>query len=126
MSLSRHTLSVTTDSLGAGTASSVPMSGYVVEVRQSGTALAGTATYTLTRQDDGGGNGGTILAYTATANPWQVAPRQATHSQAGVASLYAAGGAAVQGLIPVDGYVQLVVAAAGSAVTGSVSVYVEG
>jgi hypothetical protein len=125
MAVSKHTLTVSTDATGAGTVTHGVITGEVLEVRQSGTALAGTATYTLTRLEGGGDNGGTILAYTATANPWQVAPRQPTHSVAGGAALYAASGTAVYGTIPVDGEVRLVVAAAGSVVSGSVSLYIK-
>ena len=118
----KYALSVTTDSAGAGTATTAyPLNGHVEEVRYGGTLLAGTATFTLTRV----GDGGTILAYTATAAPWSRAPLQPVHAAvAGGALVAATGGSALAGPIPVDGYVQLVVSAAGSVVTDSISIFI--
>lgn len=119
--MNRYTLSLTTDGSGAGTVTSTePLNGYVQEVRYNSGTFAGTATYTMTRVD----GGGTILNYTATANPWQVSPRQAIHTSAGVALAAATGGSALHDRIPVDGYVKLVVANGGSAKTDSLSLYV--
>ena len=122
MRVDKHALSVTTDAAGAGTATTVsPLNGHVEEVRYGGTILAGTATFTLTRV----GDGGTILAYTATAAPWSRAPLQPVHSSVGGGALVAAtGGSALADRVPVDGYVQLVVANAGSVLTDSVSIFV--
>lgn len=119
--MNRHSISVTTAAWGGGTATSVtPINGEVVELRYNGGEFSGTATYTVTRAD----GGGTIAAYTATANPWQISPRQPIHTPAGVALAAATGGSALHDRIPVDGYVTLVVANGGTAKTDSVSIYV--
>lgn len=122
MRVDKHTLSVTTVADGSGTATTAyPLSGYVDEVRYGGTILAGTATFTLTRAADGG----TILFYTATAAPWSRSPRQPVHASVNGGPLVAAtGGSALADRVPVDGYVQLVVANAGSVLTDSVSIFV--
>lgn len=100
----------------AGTVVSRPVHGRVLEVRYAGTALDGggdTADYTLTRDD-----GGTVLAVTDQGGPWSYAPRQPLHSTAGAALTE------TDGLIPVDGHLQLVVAQAGTA-TDKVRVYID-
>lgn len=56
-----------------------------------------------------------------------VAPRQATHDPVGVASLYAASGVAVEDYIhAVEERIKIVIAAGGSAKTGSFTVIVGG
>lgn len=122
MRVDKFTLSVTTVADGSGTATTAyPLNGYVDEIRYGGTILAGTATFTFTRVADGG----TILAYTATAAPWSRAPRQPVHANlTGGALVAATGGSALADRVPVDGYVQLVVANAGSVLTDSVSIFV--
>ena len=120
--VSKHTLTITTDAVGSGTATTLqPLTGYIDEVRHGGTTLAGTATYTFTRNEDGG----TVLSYVATVNPWSRAPRQAVHTNlAGAALAGATGGSALADRVPVDGYVTLVVANGGSVVTDTVSIFV--
>lgn len=122
MRVDKYTLSVTTVADGSGTATTgYPLNGYVDEIRYGGTTLAGTATFTFTRVADGG----TILAYTATAAPWTRSPRQAVHDNLlGGALVAATGGSALADRVPVDGYVQLVVANAGSVLTDDVSIFV--
>ncbi len=54
-------------------------------------------------------------------------PRAATHSTAGAASLYAAGGTAVNGMIGIGGdRIKIVVASAGNATSGTIHVTIDG
>ena len=105
----------------AGTAtSSHPISGRILEVRNPGTGLdsGGTADYTITRNADGG----TILALTNVAGPWQYQPRVATHSVTGGTTNYAAGIGPVldPGGVPCDDYVTVVIAQGGTAASGTI------
>ncbi|MCR4340777.1 MAG: hypothetical protein NUW01_12925 [Gemmatimonadaceae bacterium] len=126
MRVDHRQIVVTTGATGAGTASSgEPWSGFVVEVRNGGTILdsGGSADYTITRKDDGG----TILALTnVAASPWQYQPRPATHTVTGGTTNYAAAVGPVlspQG-VPVDGYVQVVIAQGGTSVSGTLDFYI--
>ena len=127
MGVTRYDFEVTTDAAGAGTVTSrQPLRGEVLEVRHEGAhpgTLSGTATYTITRSSPDALNGGTVLAYTATANPWSISPRQAVHSVTGGTTAYALGIGPVTDRIPVDDYLKLVVANGGSVVTDIVSVW---
>ena len=125
--ISKVELVLTTDAAGAGTVTSTtPWSGYVVEVRMNnaGTALSsGTADWTLTRVRDGG----TILALTNQAAPFQVFPARRLTNEAGGTTAYATGvGPVVQAGVPVDDYVQLTVAQATVSASGTVYVHVDG
>ena len=54
-------------------------------------------------------------------------PRAATHSTAGAASLYAAGGTVVNGMIGIGGdRIKIVVASAGNATSGTIHVTIDG
>ena len=114
--ISRYIFEVTTDTLGAGTAvSTYPLSGLVEEIRcQSGFGgTAGTADFTFTRSQ----GGGTILVVTDGTAPWSRLPR---------AQIADTTGTAVSGVydsIPIDDYVQMLVAQGGSVVAGTVSFY---
>lgn len=107
----------------AGTAVSGPICGEILEVRYGGTSLnAATKTtdYTLTRV----GDGGTILAVTDQDGPWQFAPRETLHTEAGGTLTHEMLAAAAEqvGPIPVEGHLQLVIAQGGTA-TDDVSVF---
>lgn len=106
--------SFTTDSAGSVTFDSTyPLNGYVLEVRQSAGVISGTATYLMTRKSDGG----TILNYTATANPWSVRPRHTIGNTSGGTIAAAIGGSALVDYIPVDDYVRCQITFGGSVVT---------
>ena len=117
-----YELPITTDAVGAGTATTVyPLSGEIVGVRELG-HTSGTADWTLTRTADGG----TVLALTDVAAPWDRQPRSAAHSTTGGTTAYSTGvGPVYDGGIPIDGYLKAVVAQAGSVVAGTVYIYVE-
>ena len=109
--VSQHAVTVTTDAAGAGTVTTtVPVSGYLVEVRvpNAGTAVFGsTADYTLTNP----ASGGTVYARTNVQAPFTHYPARAVQD--------ANGGTAVRAGCPVDGYVTVVVAQGGSVATTS-------
>lgn len=109
--VSQHAVSVTTDAVGAGTVvTDVPLSGYLVEVRaaNAGTSVFGsTADYTLVNA----ASGGTVYARSNVAAPFTHYPARAIQD--------VNGGTAVQPGVPVDGYVTVTVAQAGSAATAS-------
>lgn len=122
MSVRRETISI---SGPAGTVVSTrPISGEIVEVRYNGTdlnAASATADWTITRKD----GGGTVLALTDVAGPWQYAPRQSLHTTTGGTLTHeatSAGAGAQVGPIPVDGHLQVVLAQAGTA-TDSIHVF---
>ena len=118
----RYEFSLTTDSSGAGTVTAKqPINGLVEEVRNDGTAFASTAIYSITRGD----GGGTVFRAGTLTAPWQYAPRQPVHTNAGVAVTYD-GTRAVNDKIPVDGYLTMTVTQGGSVNLGTVSVYVSG
>jgi hypothetical protein len=105
-------LTLTTGSNGAGTVTDGPINGEIIEVFTQGTAWSGTADYTLTRA----AFGGTIIALTDAQEPWDHYPRVSlvTSATAAITASY--------GRIPCDGNVKLVLAEAGSAVPGTVTV----
>ncbi len=121
--MNRIPFSLTTDASGAGTARSPwPLTGHIHEIGYFGTILAGTATYLFTRD-----NGGTILNYTATANPWRLIPEEPIDTVVGGSVVFGTvAGGTVTSKIPVDGYCTLVVTHGGSVVADSVDIYVEG
>lgn len=81
MSMTRIDAAVTVSAAGGGTVVTRPVEGEVVEVRYSGTAFGGTADFKITRQEAGG----TVLNLTDAQGPWQYAPRQVVHDNAGSA-----------------------------------------
>jgi hypothetical protein len=118
-----YTFLVSTDANGAGTVTSNhQIRGLVREVRYGRTALSGTATYTIKRVVDGA----TILAYTATSNPWARAPCEAAHlNTTGGTTAYNTGVGPVLVPVPVSGAVKLVIANGGSVLSNeAVHLYV--
>ena len=107
------TLTVTTDSSGAGTVTDGPINGEIIEVCSSGTALSGTADFTIVRA---GTFGGTILAVADKQVPWWYQPRAVPCTVAGVAITNG------EARIPCDGNVTLTVAQAGSVLTAAVTI----
>src|SRR3990167_4722258 len=125
--VSLYELTVSTNAWGGGTATSVyPLHGEILELRvpNSGTTLTGggTAEITLTRSVDGG----TILALTDVGAPLTYYPRGAVHTTGGGTTAYSVGGQSVYdtgGGIPVDGYVQAVVAQGSASSSGILYLY---
>ena len=117
-------ITITTGATGAGTVlSTAPISGEVLSVRLIGTGLnssGATADYTFTRKNDGG----TILAVTNVDAPWEYHPRDAVHTTTGGTTQYGLSSSNVMtGGIPIDDYMQWVVASAGSAASGTAYIH---
>ena len=87
----RQTVAVTTAADGSATAYSDPVSGKVSQIRYVKTDFADGSTITITAET----TGENLWVQTGVNASATVAPRQATHSTAGVASLFAAAGTAV-------------------------------
>lgn len=123
MTVRRFVVPATTNASGDATVYSPKLSG-----------LLHSISYVKTDFDNGVGF--TITSETAAENLWVEAavnaaatryPRAATHSTAGVASLYAAGGTAVQSRIALAGdRVKIVVASGGDTKSGAFHILVDG
>lgn len=118
----RHTVTVTTNSSGDGTGyTSGNVNGVVHAVRYVKTDYANGVDFVIT----GESSAIEILTGTDVNASATYEPRAATHSIAGAALLYAAGGAAVSNPIPVAGErVKIVVAQGGDTKTGTFHVFV--
>lgn len=124
----RYTVSVTTAADGTVTAYTPRFSGEIHQIEYvKDTASAGANAYadgvdfTITGEKTGVG-----LWTESNVNASAVrAPRQATHSQVGVASLYAAGGTAVQSRVAMgNDRVKIVLAQGGNAKVGAFHILV--
>lgn len=112
--IQRFPVSVTTAADGSATAYSGQVSGFLSQIRYVKTDFADGSTITVTLEDTG-----ETLWTEANVNASAIrAPRQATHSTAGAAALYAAGGAAVSDMIAVSGRIKVVIASGGNVKTG--------
>lgn len=122
MALRRHVVSVTTDAAGAATAYSPYLSGYVHEIHYVKTDFADGVDFTITAE----ATGETIWTQSDVNAAVVKAPRQATHSTAGVASLYAASGTAVNDRIALGrDRVKIVIAQGGNAKAGAFHIVVD-
>lgn len=121
MGMWRDTIVITAGASGAGTAySSRPIAGDIISVRLAGTALGGTADFTLTRE----GDGGTVLVVTNGQGPWQYQPRDAVHSTSGGTTAYNLGtGPVFTDYIPSADYLKLTVAQAAASAAGTVFIH---
>lgn len=119
MQATRSTVAVTTDASGAATAFSSILTGKLVSISYiaDGTApYDNTVDFTITVESSGQG----VWSQSNVAATTTVAPRQATHTTAGVAALYAAGGVAVLDDIVVAGdRISIVLAQGGNVKTGT-------
>lgn len=117
----RHAVAVTTASDGSATAYSPTITGMVSQIRYVKTDFADGSTFTITAE----ATGETIWTETGVNASATRAPRQATHTTAGAASLYAAGGTAVNDMIALaNDRVKIVIASGGSVKTGTFHVVV--
>jgi hypothetical protein len=124
--VTRHDFTLTTDSGGAATVTSADLAnGLVRQIRyvpDGVNPLATGADLTITAVGSG------LVIDTLTdigTSAIQWAPRQATSTVAGAASLYAAGGTAVNDLIAIaNERIQVVVAQGGNTKTGTLYIWV--
>ena len=122
MKPTRLVVSVTTDAAGAATAYSDVVSGEIVSIRYVKTDFADGSTMTMTAE----ATGESIWSESAVNASATRAPRQATHSITGAASLYAAAGQAVLDRISLsDDRVKIVIASGGNKKTGTFHIVVQ-
>jgi len=115
MTVRKFALTVTTDGAGAATAYSPYISGYIQEIQYVKTDYAAGVDFTITAE----ATGETIWSQLNVDASVIVAPRQATHTTAGVASLYAGGGTAVNDRIALGrDRVKIVIANGGATKVG--------
>lgn len=108
-------VTVTTDASGDATAYSDAVNGLLSQARYVKTDFANGVDFTITAE----ATGETLWTEADVNSTATRAPRQATHSTAGVASLYAAAGHAVNDLIAVSGRIKIVVGSGGGTKTGT-------
>lgn len=114
--LRRETVTITTDASGDGTGYTGTVTGTIRSIRYVKTDYATGVDMTITGET----TGIAIVTLTNYDASGTVYPRAATHDTTGAASLYAAGGTAVNDHIPVvNERVKIVVAQGGNAKTGT-------
>jgi len=112
----RHTVAVTTVADGSATAYSPVVTGKVSQIRYVKTDFADGSTFTITSE----ATGETIWTETGVNASATRAPRQATHSTAGAAALYAAAGQAVNDYVRLaQDRVKIVIVNGGNVATGT-------
>lgn len=122
MTIRRHEVTVTTASDGSATAYSPTISGYLVSIQYVKTDYADGVDFTIT----GEANGQAIWAESDVNAAVTKAPRLATHTVAGAAALYAAGGVAVLDKIALSrDRVKIVLAQGGNAKVGKFVIIVD-
>lgn len=114
----RHSVTVTTDASGDATAyvpSSGAITGRIASIQYVKTDYANGVDFAITLEATGQG----LWTESDVNAAKTVAPRQPTHSQAGVAALYAAGGTAVgDHIVAANDRVKIVVAQGGATKVG--------
>lgn len=115
MHVQRYSVVVTTASDGSATAYSDQVNGLLSQIRYVKTDFADGVDFAITLED----TGETLWAQSDVNASATVAPRQATHSTAGVAALYASGGVAVNDMIAVAGRIKIVIANGGATKAGT-------
>ena len=119
----RYVVTIVTDGSGDGTGYTPVVSGEVIQVRYVKTDYTNGVGFTITAE----ATGETIWAEAAVDASATRAPRQAVHSTAGVAALYAAGGTAVSDrIVLAQDRIKIVVASGGAAHTGTFHVLMSG
>jgi len=122
MTIRRFRVPVTTASDGTATAYSPYLSGYLHQIQYVKTDYADGVDFTITAE----ATGETIWAESNVNAAAIKAPRQATHSTAGVAAVYAAAGTAVNDRIALGrDRVKIVLAQGGSAKAGVFNILID-
>lgn len=123
MPVRRFSVPVTVDASGDATVYSGGVNGHLISITYAKTDYADGVDFTITNET----TTETLWAelnVNATATRY---PRAATHSTAGVASVYASGGTAVNGRIAIGGArIKIVVAQGGVSKTGTFHFVVDG
>jgi hypothetical protein len=122
MAIRKFVVPVTTAADGSATAYSPYLSGYLHQIQYVKTDFADGVDFTITAD----ATTETLWAESNVNAAAIRAPRQATHSTAGVAALYAAGGTAIQDRIALSrDRVKIVIAQGGNVKTGSFTILVD-
>jgi hypothetical protein len=122
MALRRFNVAVTTASDGSATAYSPRLSGYIHSIQYVKTDFADGVDFTITAE----ATGETIWTESNVNAAAVKAPRQATHSTAGVPALYAAGGTAVNDRVALSrDRVKIVIASGGDTKAGAFNILVD-
>ena len=120
--IKRHVVSITTDADGDGIGYSPVLSGRIHSIRYVKDDYAAGVDFTITAE----ATGETIWAEENVNASVTKAPRQATHSNAGAAALYAAAGEAVnERIVLAADRVKIVVASGGDTKSGMFHVVVD-
>jgi hypothetical protein len=120
--LRRFIVTALTDASGDATAYSPYVSGYIHSVQYVKTDYANGVDFTITSET----TAQTIWTQSNVDAAAIVAPRQATHSTAGVAALYASGGTGVLDRVALSRErVKVVIAQGGNAKTGAFHITVD-
>lgn len=115
-------MTVTTAADGSATAYSDVLTGKLSQIRYVKTDFADGSTFTITSE----ATGETLWGESNVNASATRAPRQATHSTAGAAALYAAGGAAVNDKIALaNDRVKIVIASGGNVKSGVFHIVME-
>ncbi len=123
MTLRRFVLPITVDASGDAEVYTAPIFGHLVSIRYVKTDFANGVDFVVTAET----TGETIWSEEAVDAAATRYPRAATHTVAGVASLYAAAGTAVNGRIALGGdRIKVVVADGGNATTGALHFTIDG
>ena len=117
----RHAVEVTTAADGSATAYSPVVTGKVSTIRYVKTDFANGVDFTITSE----ATGETIWTQADVNASATVAPRQATHSTAGVASLYAATFAVNDKIALAGDRVKIVIASGGDTKAGTFHIVLE-
>jgi uncharacterized protein (UPF0261 family) len=125
MHVQRYSKTVTTDASGDAEEYTDQVNGYLSQIRYvkpgSG-GYADTVDFTITSEE----TGETLWAQENVTASATVAPRQAVHSTAGAALLYATDGEPVTDKIAVTGRIKIVIANGGNGGTGTFHFTMEG
>lgn len=120
--VTREVVAVTTAADGSATAYTGVVTGKLSQIRYVKTDFADGVDFTITAE----ATGETLWAENDVNASSTRAPRQATHSTAGVAALYAAGGTAANDKIALaNDRVKIVIASGGNAKAGAFHVVIE-
>jgi hypothetical protein len=123
MTVRRFVVPMTVDASGDGTFYTPPIYGDLVSFRYVKTDFADGIDFVCTLET----TGETLWAEDSVNASATRYPRAATHTTAGVAALYAAGGTAVNGRIAIGGdRIKIVVDGGGVSKTGTLHVTVDG
>jgi hypothetical protein len=121
MHIERFVVPVVTAADGSATVYTPTVTGRVLSIRYVKTDFANGVDFTITADQ----TGETIWTQNDVNASATVAPRQATHSTAGVAALYASGGVAVNDHITLaNDRVKIAIAAGGDTKTGAFHVLI--